>query len=126
MLTQVQLDTFEQKITAAIEAHLASGGKLTYGSFAKYIDDPQTNAVESICPISCLVGLHPGTAFDAAIGNEIGFPFSNEEMFQFIHGFDRLTGTHDLNTPLYQLGKKLRAKYLPVGDDTYTETPRER
>jgi hypothetical protein len=108
MLTQEQLDLFEEQITAAIDAHLARGGKLMVGGF--YGADPNT-----LCPISCMTGACPKRGYDEALSRELSFDISYNEMFEFINGFDTPTSFQSptQDSPLFRLGRKLREKYLP-------------
>lgn len=106
MLTQEQFDIFEQQITAAIDAHLAKGGKLIYGAFG---------IKESCCPITCLTGTYsPFTinGFHIALAKKLNFDFPQEDMWEFVHGFDN-NYCREKNQ-LYKLGQKLRQKYLPI------------
>jgi hypothetical protein len=120
MLTQEQVDQFEKQIVAAIEAHLAGGGKLCYGTFSNWRN-------KGICPISCLVGPDPGGGFQGAVSNKLNFSFTEADMWKFIHGFDGQMRFFDSEgrTPLFLLGQKLRTKYLPPeANAAYPEEPR--
>lgn len=113
MLTQEQLTQFEIAITQAIEKHLAKGGTLQTGAFGGLDDDRSR-----LCPISCLaIGHLHYNGFNGAVSEKMGFPFSDIDMWHFVHGFDLIRsswlGPEEFETDLYKMGKKLREKYLP-------------
>jgi hypothetical protein len=103
---------FERKITAAIKTHLANGGELRAGSFGRGT---------CLCPITCLVGC-PGdwngftntTTWWYMVSKTCGVPFSQNDMWQFIYGFDSDIEKPQSRAKLHLLGRKLRAKYLPI------------
>lgn len=104
-MTPEQLQQFEAAIVAAVDEHLAKGGTINRGHFGFNTDCK--------CPIACLLGdLPPDQHVADTLSQKMGFPC--DEAWNFIFGFDdgdpspRLSGD-----PLYQLGQKLRKKYLP-------------
>jgi len=108
MLTQEQVDEFEQRLTVAIDAHLASGGKLLTGRFVNVLD------IQALCPIACLTGAFPPKYYFEAVAEKMGFDYSLEDQLEFIKGFDNSGKFSVVKTPLYKLGQKLRDKYLPI------------
>ena len=103
MLTQQQLDKLETKLTAAVEAHLASGGKLTAGSFHFNLPDGE----ECLCPIACLTKGSP-LSYEDAISYKVGFSITWNEMWELVMGFD---GKGSNENAIWLLGLKLRQKY---------------
>lgn len=111
MLTPEQIGIFENKITEAIDQYLATGGKLIAGSFGTFDHNDQKMCM---CPISCLIGMG-FLGFKNRISRKMGFQFTESNMWDFVDGFDhRKWCPESMNERLYQLGKKLREKYLPA------------
>jgi hypothetical protein len=98
---------FERKITAAIKAHVANGGELKSGSFG--FDN-------CLCPLSCLTGaiVPNNVTYWDRVSEICKVPFTENDMWQFIDGFDNNSVKPYARTRLYLLGRSLRAKYLPV------------
>jgi hypothetical protein len=105
-MTPVQLNTFKTALVAAIEAHLASGGKISDRRFA-YQNER--------CPIGCLAfeematGIH--NIYSQAVSAKLGFEVSTDEMYCFADGFD-CCDNYNVGTELYYFGQQLRRKYL--------------
>lgn len=107
MLSSENIDKLRTLLTQAIDQHLAKGGKIISGRFS-------TGFNEEYCPVSCLVGDDHLISRTSRIATKLGAPFSGDDMWALIDGFDqRLQGPHE-NSELYKLGQELRAKYLPV------------
>jgi hypothetical protein len=101
---------FERKITKAIKAHLDKGGKLTTGTFI--IRD------NTMCPLACLIhqskDKFESYGFEIQIAAAVKLPFTAQDMEKFYLGFDNPSTTTTSRSNLTVLGRKLRAKYLPL------------
>jgi hypothetical protein len=113
-MTPDNLKKFERKITAAIKKHLAAGGKLRYGNFINSVTG-------EMCPISCLLDGKPSMdeAYYQAITRVSGVPFSDKDLWIFLDGFDSCLKKPEGQAKLYLLGRKLRARFLPI--EVYNE-----
>lgn len=101
---------FELKITKAIKAHLDKGGKLTTGTF--------TIRDNTMCPLVCLIQQSKDKVknyigFDEQVAVALKLPFTYQDMQKFYLGFDNPSTTTSRSN-LTVLGRKLRAKYLPI------------
>jgi len=90
---------FKSALKKAVETHLANGGKLATHLFQE--KDGFS------CPIGCLIGKKdPYITYGESISNILGIQISQEEMWEFVNGFD--SGTmHGSN--LYKLGIEFRS-----------------
>jgi hypothetical protein len=111
MLTQEQLDIFEQQVSAAVETHLANGGKLCRGRFF-------TPDGSCMCPIACITDMTPGYGYERKLSDKLFFTVDHGQMFSFIHGFDNPQADPEPGDEqaLVEVGKRIRAKYLPVSE----------
>ena len=107
---------FRLGVITAIKAHLSMGGKLHAGAFFSGIDEKE------VCPLSCITGWNRRVMHEEKDGTvsqfvsrKLGIQFSTENMWAFIRGFDAPGHYKHLDdSKYYQLGCKLRAKYLPL------------
>lgn len=108
-MTRDNVKKFERKITAAIKKHLAAGGKLKYGSFGNI------NSNEC-CPITCLINYKFEYFNDwcDAVASVTNLPFSDKDLWRFVGGFDGSSKKNESRSELYLLGRKLRARFLPI------------
>jgi hypothetical protein len=100
---------FKKAIFAAVEKHIANGGKLVVGSFEKGSDR---------CPISCLTKGEPSKKDEyywKASARISKTPFTEGDLWCLIDGFDcnGLVPAERKKTRMYKLGQQLRAKFLP-------------
>lgn len=105
-MTPEQLKSVEQKITHAVEEHLATGGRLMAGTFRTGND---------LCPIACLLKTAGRHDLIQGVSDQLGFRITDEQLWSFIAGFDG--SSHFDATPslldqdMLKLGKHMRQKY---------------
>lgn len=100
-MTPEQLVTLRQVLTEAVDKHIKNGGTIISGFFGYG---------NRVCPIKALIGdLGPGVRYNEVISSMLGFPISQKNMSDFVHGFD---GGWDQSNLMTQLGVEFRAKYI--------------
>ena len=94
---------FKSALKKAVEAHLANGGKLATHLFREKDG--------TSCPIGCLINddRNKHLTYEESISQLLGIEISQEEMWEFIDGFDDGT-IHE--SDLYFLGRDFRRLYL--------------
>lgn len=108
MLSSKNLDKLRTMLVEAVDQHLANGGKIIKGAF--------DNGHGGCCPVNCLTGpITDGKGFHEMIAIKLGIQFDADDLWNLVDGFDEYEypRTGFGNNPLYNLGRELRAKYLP-------------
>lgn len=90
-------------LVKSVNAHLKKGGKLVSGGF---------QSENGYCPIGCAtLDTNDGSGFESRLSKKLGFRFTENDMWDFIHGFDNTGSRLEGDDPLYTLGVSLRKKY---------------
>jgi hypothetical protein len=103
-----RLTIFRDKINAAVDAHIANGGKIVSLSFGC--------GTNECCPIGALIGkdYDLDQFIYVQVANKLGFYFTNDDMWSFIEGFDNDGMGKITNMDLFSIGVKLRTRINPT------------
>lgn len=103
-MNKEHFEKFKTATYAAVEQHLAAGKKLERKVFISKVGD-------CACPIGCLVApiYCKGELYPDVVSKLLNIPFSEEDMWHFIDGFD--DGTEHASE-LYNLGVEFCRLYL--------------
>ncbi len=96
-----QLEQFKQALIEASDKYIADGGKIIRGRF---VSD------SGRCPMGCLLPEIKLPMFQV-LTNKFGFEITDQEVWDFVYGFDGSRALTDEESPTYLLGRELRAKY---------------
>lgn len=106
-----QLQKFKDALTKACNEHIEKGGKVIAGKFAEF-------GTECKCPITIYIGgQERANAMSDTIAKSLDIPFTADDLFSFIYGFDGrdttvLKSLGKADQDLYELGKDLRTVYI--------------